>query len=519
MKQQLITAALAFGIVTGGLATGMMATTSMALAAEASVHGDATSLMDAARKGQSDVAAFMLRSDKSAATDKMADGTTVLHWAVHNGDLDLVKALIKAKADVNAVNDYGATPLSEASVLADPEIVHTLLKAGADATYSNEWGQTPLMSVARTGKVKAAEYLIEAGADVNAEEKERHQTALIMAAAESQPEMVAFLVSKGAKIDQHSDVNHWKRLVSAESRVQNKPAGGFTALLYAARAGCAGCARALVEGGANINLQNPENITPLLMATLNARWDTAKYLIEAGADVNKWDLWGRAPLYSTVDYTTVPRGGRADRPSLDKTPPTEITTMLLEAGANPDMQLKLFPPYRSLGADRGGDSLLTVGTTPLVRAAKAGDFESVRILLEHGAKTNLPQAQGVSALMAASGVGFTITDTRGRFRLEDNCMKAVTLLLDAGADVNFQDERGRSALHGAARSGWTNMVKLLVSRGADLKLATADGKSPLDYANGDLGNFGRFRGTAEPQPETADAIRQLMGKDQLSLNR
>jgi len=512
MKRQLMTAALAIGLATGGLAV-------PALAAGASVHGDATSLMEAARKDQHDAALFMLRNNKAAARDKMADGTTVLHWAVHNGDLDLTKALIKAGADVNAVNDYGATPLGEAAVLADPEIVRALIKAGADVNHGNEWGQTALMSVARTDRVKAAEYLIDAGADVNATEKERHQTALMMAAAESQPAMVALLIEKGAKVDLPSDVNHWERLVSAESRVQNKPAGGFTALHYAARAGCAPCARALVEGGAAIDQQNPENITPLLMATLNARWDTAKYLIEAGADVNKWDLWGRAPLYSAVDYTTVPRGGRPDRPSMDATPPTEITTMLLEKGANPDMQLKLFPPYRSLGADRGGDSLLTIGTTPLIRAAKAGDWESVKILLEHGARADLPQSQGVSALMATAGVGFTITDTRGRFRQEGDCMKVANLLLDAGADVNFTDDHGRTALHGAARSGWTNMVKLLVSRGGDLTLATLDGKTPLNFANGDIGDIGRFRGTADPQPETAEAIRQLMGKEQVSLNR
>ena len=67
----------------------------------------------------------------------------------------------------------------------------------------------------------------------------------------------------------------------------------------------------------DINLADPENITPLLMAVLNARFDTAKVLIEAGADVNRWDIWGRAPLYSAIDFNTTPRGGRPDRPSSD----------------------------------------------------------------------------------------------------------------------------------------------------------------------------------------------------------
>src|SRR6185437_5662398 len=133
------------------------------------------------------------------------------------------------------------------------------------------------------------------------------------------------------------------RAASAES-----PLGGLTPLLLAAREGCAACAQALVKGKAGINLADPDNITPLLMAILNGRFDAAAALIEAGADPNRWDTWGRAPLYSAVDYNTTPRGGRPDRPSSDRTTALEVEERLLTAGANPNMQLKLFPPYRSL---------------------------------------------------------------------------------------------------------------------------------------------------------------------------
>src|SRR5690606_1862028 len=199
--------------------------------------------------------------------------------------------------------------------------------------------------------------------------------------------------------DTVSYLREWERKVTAEPRRQWRPPGGWTALLLAAREGCAGCAHELVKGGADINLTDPENITPLLMAILNARFDTAKVLIEGGADVDRWDVWGRAPLYSAIDYNTTPRGGRPDRPSADVTTPLEVAGMLIDRVANLDRQLKLFPPYRLLGPDRGGDSVLTVGSTPLLRAAKSCDVPAAKLLLESGAAVDLP-----NSLAAAPGL-------------------------------------------------------------------------------------------------------------------
>ena len=96
--------------------------------------------------------------------------------------------------------------------------------------------------------------------------------------------------------------------------------GGFTPLLYAARQGCLDCAQQLVAAGADIDLHGSRRRHAAAdRALLNAHFDTAKYLLEAGANVNKWDFWGRTPLYAAVDFNTLPHGGRPDRPSLDDT--------------------------------------------------------------------------------------------------------------------------------------------------------------------------------------------------------
>jgi ankyrin repeat protein len=467
-------------------------------------------LVDAARAGNHAEAVALLEQ-RADANDRMVDGTTALHWAIHNGDVELVQRLIKAGANVAAFNDYGATPMSEAAERADARILEILLKAGADVESPNAMGQTALMTVARTNHVEAAKLLLAHHANLNAREQWRGQTALMWAAAQGQPEMVKLLVGHGADPNAVSAIRAWERRVTAEPRPQNRPVGGLTALLLAAREGCAGCAEALVRGRADVNLGDPDNISPLLMATLNGRFDVAAELIKAGADVNKWDTWGRAPLYSTVDYNTTPRGGRPDRPSSDRTTALEVEALLLKAGANPNMQLKLFPPYRSLGQDRGGDGMLTVGTTPLIRAAKAGDAASIHLLLAHGAMPDLPNSLGVTPLMAAAGIGSTTIDTRGRFRNEQECMDSAKLLLAAGADINAQRDNGQTSLHGAALWGWNTFVQFLADNGANLQAADRDGIKALDIALGKVGVTGRV-GIAAPEPhkDTAALLQKLM---------
>jgi len=439
-----------------------------------------------------------------------AGGSTPLLLAASKDDAARVAELLKAGANPNVRNKLDTTPLLEAAFHSNADIVKALLDAGADPNAAGADGQTPLMLVARGTSVAAAQLLLKKGANPNAKESQRGQTALMWAAANSQGPMARLLIESGADVDAKTDTDLMTPLVSAEPRAQPRSPGGMTALMFAAREGCMECVAAIVEKGAKVDLPDPEGVTPLLWAIWNTRFDAAKYLIDHGANVNRFDWWGRTPLYLAVDYVTLPHGGRPDQPSLDRTLPIDIVRLLLEKGADPNPQLKMTAPLRATGNDRGLDPMLSPGTTPLIRAAKAMDVESMKALIEHGADITLTNSRNMTATLAASGMGSTDADTRGYFTtsdVQDRAIAALELMFRSGGPINGKaGQFAQVPLHGAAFWGWNRVVEYLLQKGAEINLADSRGYTAVDYAMGRAGGNSRGGQRIDVHRDTADLL-------------
>jgi ankyrin repeat protein len=539
----------------------LLAAASMMLAA------DMTTLLDAAESGDHPAAMRLVTAKGANVNATGADGSTAVMYAAANDDLELVRALIKAGANVKMQNQLGTSAITEAAIIGSAPIIDALLKAGADPNFKTPDGETPLMAAARSGKIDAARILLEARADINVKETWGGQTALMWAAAQSQADMVKFLASKDANLNDHGKINQWERKIIQEPRPKDMNKGGFTALHYAAREGCATCVQNLLAAGADPDSEDPDRETPLLLALENLHFDTAAVLVtfkgpQGGADLDKWDLFGRSPVYMAADVSTLPmkgNGAMAVIPSPDKLTAVDVGRMMLERGANPNIQLKRRPPYRDVPQDRGGDGMLAQGATPLLRSARGGDDKFVALLLQYKAIVDLPSKEGITPLMAAAGVDYGSRVTRGRNRTDEGVLASMDLLIKAGASVNARSVLDRSpaggrggrgggappaaaapaapgtagysasanialafrrgsqmpsanaapnqtALHGAAEHGFDKFIEFLVANGADLTAKDASGRTPLDVARG----AGGVRGGADAFPKTVALLESLM---------
>jgi ankyrin len=494
----------------------VISTTVVVLLALTTAHAAETVVKDqrlvqAVKAGDSTTATALLgkKVDPNIAEP---DGTTPLHWAVRNNDAALVDRLIRAGADVKATNRYGISAIALACESGSAAIVERLIASGISANATGPYGETALHTCAHAGKVEAAKVRIAHGASLDAGDSWRGQTPLMWAAAQGHPDMMRALIEAGADVNARSTIIAWERQRTSEPRDKWLPPGGLTPMQFAAREGCVDCVKVLAASGADLNIVDPDQYSPLVLALINGHFDVAGALIDAGANLDMQDKVGRTALWAAVDAHTMPSSNRpSPRETDDTLSSLDIITQLLDRGAKVDVPLRAQVPYRTK-LDRGGDGVLGAGTTPLLRAAKAGDVPVIKMLLAKGANPRAITSRGnVNAIMMAANVSAREEDMTGRNKTQKEAIESIRLLLAAGTDINGVDTQGRTAAHGAALWGWTDVVRFLHENGLRLDIQDKRGYTALDTALGLAGGFG-FGGTSGvAHEETAKVIRELGG--------
>jgi ankyrin repeat protein len=261
-----------------------------------------------------------------------------------------------------------------------------------------------LIEAVKRSDSRAVEALLGQGVDVNARQGDG-ATALHWAAHQNDRTLVERLLRAGADASAVNDL-------------------GVTPLLLACTNASAPVVEALLAAGANPNATAEGRETPLMVASWTGSVDVVKRLVAAGADVNARE--------SSRQQTAL-MWAASERHS-------EIVRLLAASGADLHAKTIVNTPNRRPGGRAAGAS--AAGLTALLFAARVGDVESARILLDAGANVNDTADEGLSAL------GFATV--RGHVPM-------AVLLLERGANPNAADG-GYSPLHWAAGSWETTLT-------------------------------------------------------------
>jgi len=197
--------------------------------------------------------------------------TEAIFAAITSHDIPTLRRCLKVGRELESTNEYGRTPLAQASLLGFADAVLEILQYRPQLETSDEDGNTALILAASFDRNDVVKHLLHAGADVNGRNRLTGGTALLVAPAAVSvslcPDCVSVLLAAGA------DIN-----------LQN--GAGITALMRAADNDRAECATALLKAGALIDLADSKGRTALFHAVRARSANVCEVLIQAGANVN-----------------------------------------------------------------------------------------------------------------------------------------------------------------------------------------------------------------------------------------
>lgn len=221
-------------------------------------------------------------------------------------------------------------------------------------------------------------------------------------------------------------------------------ADGWTALMWACRAGKVDCVELLLASGADLRAANKFESTSMHHAAHWGHVSVIETLLRTvGTAVERKELIEARNKFGWTPLHWAGKGGHA-----------AAAKTIMEAGGDP-RAVHMF------------------GNTPLHEAVNSGNVDVVKVMLPKS-NVNAQNGEGETPLMSAAYLGFA---------------DVVRALLDAGADMHLQDKEGNTPLHRAARGGHEDVVEDLLRAGAEVNIPAGDIRStPLHEA----ARWGRF---------------------------
>lgn len=525
------------------------------------VAGADTPLSWAAYCGQTEAVAFLL--DHRANIDSAGkDKDTPLIKAAGAGHTETVALLLKRHANPEQKGSSGNTPLMVAAISREDtaDIIKLLFDKGAKIEARDDNGGTALITAASFGNPANVVHLLDRHPNLEAENR-FGQTALSAAAQQGRADIVKLLLDKGANIDGGSNGGSLLQLISAYSidlsekqfdvlkmlldrgaNVNARDSGGRTVLMNAALTGKTAAAGLLLDRRADLEARDNLGETALIKAANNGHTDTVQLLLEKGANVNAAAKGGDTSLvraaglgHAEIVKLLLDRGanlqvqGQSGRPALNDAAENgheEIVKLLLDEGADIETRDKCeWTPLMDAawglrvstvrlllarGANvavkaKAGCGGINGEQTPLRVACYNGSTEIAALLIDKGAPidaTTLFDAVGANKLAV---VGFLLDkhaspDLHGDWRdqtetpiivaASDGLTEMVNLLLDRGANIEARDKNGYTALMRAVTqydlasrsNGHYETAKLLLDRGADPSASNNSGETALMLA-------------------------------------
>jgi len=385
----------------------------------------------------------------------MAQAEPAIVDAAMNGDLKTVRALVRQAVDINATQPDGMTALHWAVERRDLPMMSVLLDAGAKHDLTNRTGARPLYLAATNGDAAAIARLLDAGEDANALLTAEGESVLMLTSQTGNAEAVKVLLDHGANPN-------------------TQQLRGQTALMWAAAEGHADVVKLLLARGADPGLSStastkperrpPGGMTALLFASRQGKLEAARALLDGGADVNEAGADNTSALLIAVV------NGHYD-----------LASLLIERGANPNI------------ADSNG-------RTPLYAAI---DLRNVQ--WSQGPAPELPQPEHLALITKLLDAG------------ADPSIKMTGQVGHRGSfDMRWTDLKGGTAFSRAAWNGDIEVMRLLLSHGADPKVVTDKGETALLLLAGAGWPLGQ--GYIRPEEEITAALDLLVEEFGMDVN-